>query len=190
MATRPSIRIGFLIFCLSLAMNSAVAKDATDQVNANSTLAVRLQAFKEISREITSEALSALGIKYRYGGNSPSTGMDCSGFVKYVFEKAWGKNLPRTTGEQFHVGEKIAKTELQPGDMVFFKTIRNRISHVGIYLGNNEFIHAPRRGEKIRVESINENYWDKRFTGARRIAPPDQMLNDPTILSSVNLDQN
>lgn len=190
MATRPSIRIGFLIFCFSLVMGQAQAKDASDQVSANSTLAVRLQAFKEISREITSEALSALGIKYRYGGNSPMTGMDCSGFVKYVFEKAWGKDLPRTASEQYHVGEKIAKTELQPGDMVFFKTIRNRISHVGIYLGNNEFIHAPRRGEKIRVESINENYWDKRFTGARRLAPPDQIANDPTILSAVSIDQN
>lgn len=189
MATRPSIRIGFLIFCFSLAMGQAHAKNISEQVSPNSTLAVRLQTFREITKEITSEALSALGIKYRYGGNNPLSGMDCSGFVKYVFEKAWGKDLPRTASEQFHVGEKVSKKELQPGDMVFFKTTRRHdVSHVGIYLGNNEFIHAPRTGEKIRVESINMNYWEKRFSGARRIAPPDQLFDNPSILESAAMD--
>ena len=114
-------------------------------------------------------AKKMLGVKYRYGGTSPYSGFDCSGLVQYS-HKAAGVNLPRTTGQQFRAAMRISRKYLAPGDLVFFKTSRTRhVSHVGIYLGNNKFIHAPSSGKRVKVSSMNAKYWRKRFSGAGRV---------------------
>jgi hypothetical protein len=97
------------------------------------------------------------------------TGFDCSGFVRATYEQAMGLMLPRRAEEQAAAAHKIDKTELQPGDLVFFNTLRRAYSHVGIYLGEGKFIHSPRSGARVRVESMDQSYWKKRFNGARRV---------------------
>lgn len=124
--------------------------------------------------ELAVQALSMLGINYRYGGTSPETGLDCSGLVRYVFKEAWGTDLPRTSAEISRVGEKIDKVDLQPGDLVFYNTLRRGFSHVGIYLGDRKFIHSPSSGGQVRIEDMDVAYWKKRFNGARRIINGDE----------------
>lgn len=119
-------------------------------------------------------AMGMIGIHYKYGGNSPEHGLDCSGLVRYVFKEAWGTNLPRTSEEISRVGLHIETQDLQPGDLVFYKTLKHAFSHVGIYLGDNKFIHSPAPGGAVRIESMDLSYWKKRFNGARRINDPDQ----------------
>ncbi|MCX9157211.1 C40 family peptidase [Niveibacterium sp. 24ML] len=113
--------------------------------------------------------LQYLGIRYRFGGNSAETGFDCSGLVRHVFMEALGLNLPRTAREMSQVGERVQPSELKPGDLVFFNTMRKTFSHVGIYVGNDQFLHSPSAGGKVRVESMSQDYWRKRFNGARRL---------------------
>ncbi|HTH95656.1 MAG TPA: C40 family peptidase [Rhodocyclaceae bacterium] len=115
------------------------------------------------------DALSLIGIRYRMGGTTPETGFDCSGFVVHVFREGMGLILPRTSRELSKVGEIVKKQDLQPGDLVFFNTMRRTFSHVGIYLGNGQFIHAPRTGSEVRIEDMRESYWVKRYEGARRM---------------------
>jgi cell wall-associated NlpC family hydrolase len=114
-------------------------------------------------------ALDLIGIRYRRGGSTPERGFDCSGFVSHVFREGLGLYLPRSAREMSKTGEPVAKDELQPGDLVFFNTMRRTFSHVGIYLGDNLFVHAPRTGGRIRIEDLGAHYWTKRFTGARRV---------------------
>jgi len=118
-------------------------------------------------------ALLALGAHYRYGGRSPETGFDCSGLVAHVYERAWGVLLPRNAQAQATVGKPIRKLqELEPGDLVFYNTRNRPYSHVGIYVGDGRFVHAPRTGKRVRAESVESPYWRARFNGARRLAPP------------------
>jgi cell wall-associated NlpC family hydrolase len=119
--------------------------------------------------EVLVNALSLTGVRYKYGGNSPETGFDCSGFVRYVFKQATSLSLPHSAMAISQLGKSVSKDELQPGDLVFFNTLRSTFSHVGIYLGNNRFIHSPSRGGKVRVESMDDVYWAKNFNGAQRI---------------------
>ncbi len=121
------------------------------------------------ANETVARALELIGIRYRRGGTSPETGFDCSGFVDHVFESL-GLILPRTAREISKSGETVKKSELQPGDLVFFNTMRRAFSHVGIYLGDNLFIHAPASGGQVRIEDLREKYWGKRFNGARRVS--------------------
>ena len=109
-----------------------------------------------------------LGVAYRFGGTSP-TGFDCSGFMQFIFRKSFSVNLPRTSAEQANVGIPVSRNELRPGDMVFFRTSGNRISHVGMYVGNDRFIHAPRTGKRIEITSLNSQYWGTRYATARRV---------------------
>lgn len=120
-------------------------------------------------------AKDQMGIGYRYGGTSRA-GFDCSGFVTFVFAKH-GVKLPRTSLAMSGVGEKIARDKLQPGDLVFFFTTRaNRVSHVGIYIGNNKFIHASSGGGSVRIDSLSKDYYNKRYAGARRVAKFNKLL--------------
>ena len=114
-------------------------------------------------------ALNMIGVRYRWGGNSPDSGLDCSGFVRYVFQDTLGMALPRRAEEMSRVGEKVRMSELKPGDLVFFNTMRRTFSHVGIYIGDNKFVHSPSTGSTIRVDDLDSGYWEKRFTGARRL---------------------
>jgi cell wall-associated NlpC family hydrolase len=117
-------------------------------------------------------ALLLLGVDYRYGGRSPATGFDCSGLVAHVFEQAWGLRLPHNAHAQSGFGMPVAHDALQPGDLVFYDTLNRPFSHVGIYMGEGRFIHAPRAGAQIRIESLQSRYWRTRFNGARRLDPP------------------
>ena len=124
--------------------------------------------------DMASTALNQLGIKYKFGGNLPSTGFDCSGLVKYAAEKSLGLKLPRRSAEIASMGKQVNRNELQVGDLVFFNTMGRKYSHVGIYLGNHEFVHAPREGSVVRIENMQVAYWSKRYNGARRL---DQAVN-------------
>lgn len=108
-----------------------------------------------------------VGIPYRWGGDTVVDGMDCSGFVRAVYNLC-GVNIPRTSREQYRVGDVVARDELKDGDLVFFGASPEEISHVGIFVGNGRFVHAPRRGDDIKVSSIDESYFQKRFVGAKR----------------------
>src|SRR3984957_8792522 len=114
-------------------------------------------------------ALNMIGVRYRWGGNTPDSGLDCSGFVRYVFQDTLGMALPRRAEEMSRVGEKVSMSNLKPGDLVFFNTMRRTFSHVGIYIGDNKFVHSPSTGSTIRVDDMEDGYWEKRFQGARRI---------------------
>lgn len=125
--------------------------------------------------------MSFLGIRYRYGGNGPEAGgFDCSGLVKKVFGEALGVNLPRTAVEMARLGDKVnGVQDLKPGDLVFFNTMRRAFSHVGIYVGDNRFIHAPSTGNVVRVEDMDSDYWRSRFNGARRLVSDAQAADLP-----------
>ncbi|MDR5804616.1 MULTISPECIES: C40 family peptidase [unclassified Caballeronia] len=114
-------------------------------------------------------ALNMIGVRYRWGGNTPDSGLDCSGFVRYVFQDTLGMTLPRRAEEMSRVGEKVRVSDLKPGDLVFFNTMRRSFSHVGIYIGDNKFVHSPSTGSTIRVDDMESGYWEQRFQGARRI---------------------
>ena len=117
------------------------------------------------------QALLALGLDYRYGGNSPVTGFDCSGLVAHVYLEAWNIRLPRNTGAQSKAGMPVSLAELQAGDLVFYDTLKRPYSHVGIYLGDGKFVHSPKSGAQVRIESLKSTYWTQRYNGARRIEP-------------------
>ena len=123
-------------------------------------------------------ALNMIGVRYRWGGNSPDSGLDCSGFVRYVFQDTLGMSLPRRAEEMSRVGEKVSMSNLKPGDLVFFNTMRRTFSHVGIYIGDNKFVHSPSTGSTIRVDDLDNGYWEKRFTGARRLESEFPMKAD------------
>jgi len=128
----------------------------------------------ERARERTSDmvvtAMNFLGVPYKRGGSSEETGFDCSGFTRHIFETSLGLLLPRRVDEQAKAPGLVSvkKDELQPGDLVFFNTLRRTFSHVGIYIGEGKFIHSPKSGSEVRVEEMGLAYWRKRFTGARR----------------------
>lgn len=117
------------------------------------------------------QALLTLGLDYKYGGKSPVTGFDCSGLVAHVYKEAWGIQLPPNTKGQSHAGTSVSLAELQAGDLVFYDTQKRPYSHVGIYLGDGKFVHAPKTGAQVRIESLKSAYWSQRFNGARHIEP-------------------
>lgn len=127
------------------------------------------QYFFNHGKETALFALAFTGVAYRHGGDSPETGMDCSGFVVYVYKETFDVALPRTAAEIEQAGMPVDVSELQPGDLVFYNTLGKAYSHVGIYLGDAKFVHAPRAGAQIRIENMQLPYWTQRFTGARRI---------------------
>jgi cell wall-associated NlpC family hydrolase len=113
-------------------------------------------------------AMNLRDIRYRRGGRIPSTGFDCSGFVHYVFAHALNIELPDDSASQFQAGIKIARDQMQTGDLVFFHMHGKRVSHVGIYLGDGRFIHSPTTGERVRVDQLDKTFWIRRFAGAKR----------------------
>jgi cell wall-associated NlpC family hydrolase len=124
-------------------------------------------------------ALAAAGADYRRGGKSYQSGFDCSGLVAFVFREAYGLALPHNTQAQSQLGETVPSADLQPGDLVFFNTLRKPYSHVGIYLGEDRFIHAPKEGAVVRTENLRARYWATRFDGARRLVPTIAMSDYP-----------
>jgi len=122
----------------------------------------------DVRKRVIDTATALLGTPYKFGGTTP-TGFDCTGYVGYVFGKAAGVSLPRTSIEQIQAGEPLPATRLQPGDLVYFRIGRKKDLHLGIYLGDGRFIHAPSSGGAVNVQSLGMDYWRARFLGARRI---------------------
>ena len=129
------------------------------------------------SEELIDRAMEVIGVRYRWDAELPQSGLDGSSFVGYVFKDKLGFLLPRKSTQMSRVGKPINRDELQPGDLVFFNTMRLTFSHVGIYVGDNKFIHSPSKGTTVRVDDLGSLYWDKRFDGARRLDGSDN-LND------------
>ncbi len=135
--------------------------------------------------EISIQAMALVGVPYRWGGNTPDAGFDCSGLVRYVVDRAASVNLPRTTAEMSGRGESVEPGEVAPGDLIFFNTTGRPHSHVGIYVGKLRFVNAPSTGGTVRLDYLTNPYWAKRFDGIRRVAPPKTTPFDaPTYTAS------
>jgi len=172
MVTRTSTRrIPLALVCAALAFaaSPALANDAPKPRTFTTAAFETAGKVWNGAQDVAIYALGLIGVNYRFGGNSPSSGLDCSGLVRYVFQEVTGVTLPRTSKEMSNLGSKIALGELKPGDLVFFNTRQFQFSHVGIYLGDSRFIHAPARGGEVEIARLSETYWQKHFDGARRL---------------------
>ncbi|KQT10616.1 C40 family peptidase [Ramlibacter sp. Leaf400] len=183
--TRWLISIGLTMACaLPAQAQPATAEDDIGRLVAESSFLQKLGQVRERITDTTSElvvtAVGFLGVPYRRGGNSAETGFDCSGFVRAIYEQTLGLVLPRRANEQAAATQAIDKRDLQPGDLVFFNTLRRAFSHVGIYVGEGKFIHSPKPGAQVRVEDMNAGYWQRRFDGARRVLVGQQQAAPAT----------
>ena len=153
--------------------NPAPSPDDTSRLHSDRGLLTKIgdvgDKVEAKASELVVNAMTFLGVPYRRGGTSSDTGFDCSGFVRAIFEQTAGLVLPRRAKEQAATSQKIDRSDLQPGDLVFFNTMRRAFSHVGIYIGDGQFIHSPKPGAEVRVESLSLAYWARRFDGARRV---------------------
>lgn len=140
-----------------------------------------VQTVRDKASDLVLAAMNFLGVPYRRGGASADDGFDCSGFTRHIFQLSIGLVLPRRADEQAHAPglSPVPRDELKPGDLVFFNTLKRTFSHVGIYVGDGKFIHAPRSGARVRVENMRDAYWAKRFTGARRAASAADSAETP-----------
>jgi cell wall-associated NlpC family hydrolase len=171
--------IGALLSERSQAQVNAKSEDKLGHFMQENQLLGRLS---DRASGLVNTSMGFLGMPYRLGGNGEQDGgVDCSGFVRAVYQRTLGKVLPRRAAEQAQATQSIDKEELQPGDLVFFNTMHRAFSHVGIYIGNNQFIHSPRTGSTVRVEDMSKSYWQTRFNGARRV---DTTQNDSNEIKS------
>jgi cell wall-associated NlpC family hydrolase len=162
----------FVVLTLAAASVCSRAADTVPQFDPIARL-VAEKADKALAagQDMVLTAMGFLGVPYRRGGASETAGFDCSGFTRHIAEASLGLLLPRRADEQASAAGLISipRAELKPGDLVFFNTLKRTFSHVGIYIGEGKFIHAPRPGGEVRVEDMGFSYWARRFTGARRI---------------------
>ena len=170
----------------------AIAQTANQAAPADGGAKSFLSGMAGKAGDVVVGALNMIGVRYRWGGNTPDSGLDCSGFVRYVFQDTLGLSLPRRAEEMSRVGEKVSMSNLKPGDLVFFNTMRRSFSHVGIYIGDNKFVHSPSTGSTIRVDDLDDGYWEKRFQGARRVETSftPQQQQDLKQRVSIQLDGN
>ena len=157
------------------------ADDNKSQTQVNAETAPH--SWQDKAQEVLINALSLTGIQYKYGGSSPATGFDCSGFVRYVFRNVANLSLPPTARAIAQIGKSVKKDDLQPGDLVFFNTLKKAFSHVGIYIGDNKFIHAPSTGKAVQVDSMQNSYWSSHFEGAQRLDEVVEKSNAATATS-------
>jgi cell wall-associated NlpC family hydrolase len=160
-------RSGLFARCFLLAALAAAAPAHADSL-ASKAASTAAKAWSG-AHDVAIYAMGLIGVSYKFGGDAPDTGFDCSGLVRHVFEEVTGVSLPRTAKEMGTLGARVASSSLQPGDLVFFNTRRYAFSHVGIYLGDNRFVHAPSRGSDVQIASLDQPYWQKHFNGARRV---------------------
>ncbi|MBL8522912.1 MAG: C40 family peptidase [Betaproteobacteria bacterium] len=151
------------------APHSGVAAAAANSPPAEGSIATAVTPLQPKVQAVLMQALSLIGVNYRFGGNSIERGFDCSGFVRYVFAEAAEMNLPRNSYAMSRLGVTIDKDQLEPGDLVFYNTLRRQFSHVAIYLGEGRFVHAPSRGKQVEIIDMADSYWKKRYNGARRL---------------------
>jgi len=167
------IRFVILLSCVLSGGAPAYADDdnARPELGARlaNSISTSVNSVFEGAQNLVLNAMGFMGIPYRFGGATPEAGFDCSGFVQYVFRQAAGLVLPRSSFEQIRQGVVVARDELQVGDLVFFNTMRATASHVGIYIGENRFIHAPSRGKTVEIVDLTNSYWQARYDGARRL---------------------
>lgn len=172
-AMRLPATLAALLFATCAHANPAAGTDDLDRLLSEKGLLGKIaQVRQNVSNkasELVVNAMGFLGVPYRRGGNNAETGFDCSGFVRAMYEQTIGLALPRKADQQAAATEKIDRADLQPGDLVFFNTMRRAFSHVGIYVGEGKFIHSPRSGAEVRVEDMGGSYWKRRFDGARRV---------------------
>lgn len=174
---RAMLKRALLVLCVAVSAhaapnNNTKAADDIERYLAERGLTAQIDLIRQNvgdkASELVVNAMNFLGVPYRRGGTD-ERGFDCSGFVRSMYEQTIGLVLPRRAKDQAAATEKIDKQELKPGDLVFFNTMRQTFSHVGIYLGDNKFIHSPKPGQQVRVDDMREAYWQRRFTGARRV---------------------
>lgn len=127
------------------------------------------ESVTETASDLVVNAMGFLGVPYKRGGSTAESGFDCSGFVKAMYAQTIGLILPRKAEQQAAATQRIDQADLQPGDLVFFNTMRRAFSHVGIYIGEGKFIHSPKPGSEVRVDNMGVSYWRHRFDGARRV---------------------
>ena len=163
---RPATRLSALV-SLALALGCVVGSARADP-----EAPTRPVSLQERASGLVIAALNFLGVPYQRGGNDSDSGFDCSGFTRHVFQLSLGLVLPRRVDDQASASGLVSveRTELRPGDLVFFNTLKRSFSHVGIYVGEGRFIHAPRSGSEVRIENLRLAYWAERYTGARRAA--------------------
>lgn len=170
-------------FAILIFAASAAQADGSDRPTSDDILAISSSAESggstttagsPLIQNLLMHALATIGVKYQFGGNGFEQGFDCSGFVRHVFGEALALELPRSSIEMSKIGHPVVKNELLPGDLLFYNTLKRRSSHVGIYLGEGRFVHAPSRGKSVEIADMSDNYWKKRFNGARRLVGPDQ----------------
>jgi cell wall-associated NlpC family hydrolase len=166
------MKIFLRVIALSFALAATPAL-STDNARDAAAATAASDTYLDHAREITVRALALLGVNYKWGSSNPDRGFDCSGLVSHVFQQVAGIVLPRNSQSMSKVGAKVDKSDLQPGDLVFFNTRKQPNSHVGIYIGDERFVHAPSRGGEVEISDMQEGYWKKRFNGARRL-----LLND------------
>lgn len=156
------------------------------QKDAPSPGATMVRQVRDKASELVLAAVNFLGVPYRRGGNSADEGFDCSGFTRHIFEHSIGLVLPRRADEQARAAgvRAVRREELKPGDLVFFNTLKSTFSHVGIYIGEGKFIHAPRPGSEVRIEDMRVAYWQRRFTGARRAETADKSASAADAVAS------
>ena len=164
-----SILLRLLLVALPLLASCAGPSGQSRNVDAIETPITAKREPADRAEELVFFALAFLDVNYRYGGTDPQTGWDCSGYVLHIFKNGIGVTLPRTSVAMSERGESIRRTELKPGDLVFFNTLKRAFSHVGIYIGDNRFIHAPSSGKAVQISDMEARYWAQRFDGGRRI---------------------
>ncbi|MFZ5934940.1 peptidase P60 [Pseudomonas putida] len=171
---------GFTGYTSNASVKHAPVKQTTLQARSNHTgkghnlPGVAAMSPKQ-SSDVLSRAVNVLGTPYVWGGSNPKKGFDCSGLVKYAFNDVADVDLPRTSNAmaQGH-GVKVAKSDLKPGDLIFFNIKSRRVNHVAIYLGNDRFIHAPRTGKRVSIDSLSKPYWQQHYVVAKRVLPKEQ----------------
>lgn len=157
------------LVCLLSACSSTPTRSTASRDTGLRTRGALIQDPSAGLEEISIEAMALVGTPYRYGGNTPDSGFDCSGLVRYVVQRAASVNLPRTAAEMGRRGTSLDRRDVASGDLVFFNTTGQPNSHVGIYVGQNRFVHAPATGGTVRLEDMTKSYWASRYGGARRV---------------------